>query len=863
MAWQVLLCAAGLLITAPALALADSARFDIAAQPLPAALKAFATQAHMQLLYQYNAVRNAHGNAVSGDLEKHTALEQLLRNTGLEALYSSDSEVTIRPVKTSTQTMGISDAGTRDDPSAVQGELPAGRMRLAQVDQGSSSNPAPAAKGKPDETASENKPTQLEEVTVTATKTGETSLQATPLAITAFTADQLSQRAIQNVSGIAANTPGLELTDLSGYSQLFIRGVGSNTVYVGSDPSSTINIDGVYQARPLTLISDFLDVDRVEVLKGPQGTLYGRNSVGGTVNVISRAPSDSETGEVQLSAGNYGEFGLQAYMSGPLGDSGVLGSLAVSRLTHDDYLENVSTGGGLENADHYAARGQLLFPLGSEVSLILRGNYAYAADALGGDPKLLEPDHVPLDDSVLGDYFKISTNQPAFSILKEYGFSADLSFHPSNDLTVKSLTAYQAFSDSIGLDADSSSLNLFYTTQTPIRQHQFSEELNANGNWNALTYVAGAYYFTENDAEPLYLAIPAYGVSDVNIGKVVDTSEALYGQTEYHFTSKLSAIVGLRYTHETKDYDQSNMYHASGSLDPAAEVAAPVIGPPFFPPPFAISTSRSYSAWTPKFGLNFWPQDNVLTYASITKGFKSGGFDFGSPTAADATRGYNPEYLWAYELGVKSDWLDHRLRLNVDGFLYHYSDMQVEVFVPPANAVTENAATARLEGVEAELAARPVQPLELYVTVAYLHAHYLSFPAAYVTGFGTFNATGQTLNYAPEWSSGVGATYHFDLLSRHGSEYVGVDYHAQSREYFTPANGGVGGVTDYGQQQEGYGVLGARLGWNSSDSRWNVAVIGLNLTNRQYVTGTVNYTAAIAGRPGDPRTVRGQFSYKF
>jgi hypothetical protein len=285
MAWQVLLCAAGLLITAPALALADSARFDIAAQPLPAALKAFASQAHMQLLYQYNAVRNAHGNAVSGDLEKHSALEQLLRNTGLEAVYSSDSEVTIRLIKTSAQTTGISDAGTRADTSGVQGAPPAGRVRLAQVDQGSSSNPAPVAKG--NEIASETKLAQLEEVTVTATKTGETSLQATPIAITAFSADQLAQRAIQNVSGIAANTPGLELTDLSGYSQLFIRGVGSNTVYVGSDPSSTINIDGVYQARPLTLVSDFLDVDRVEVLKGPQGTLYGRNSVGGTVNVIS------------------------------------------------------------------------------------------------------------------------------------------------------------------------------------------------------------------------------------------------------------------------------------------------------------------------------------------------------------------------------------------------------------------------------------------------------------------------------------------------------------------------------------------------------------------------------------------------
>jgi iron complex outermembrane recepter protein len=703
----------------------------------------------------------------------------------------------------------------------------------------------------------------LQEVVVTATKTGETSLQNTPLAITAFTAEQLQQRGILNVNGIAGNTPGLQLTDLSGYSQLFIRGVGSNTVYVGSDPSSTINVDGVYQARPLTFTTDFLDIDRVEVLQGPQGTLYGRNSVGGTVNIISRAPSSTATGEMQLSGGNYGEFGLQGYVSGPLGDSGILGSLAVSRLTHDFYLDNVSTGGGLENADHYAVRGQLLFPLGSQASLLVRGFYAYAADALGGDPKLLVADGVPLDDSVLGNYFKVSTNLPAYSTLKQYGFNGEFTVKPSDTLTVKSLTAYQAFSDSLGIDADSSSLNVLYTQQTPIRQHQFSEELNATGNWNQLTYVAGAYYFTENDAEPLYLALPGYGVSDINLGKVVDQSEAIYSQVEWHFTTQLSAILGLRYTHETKDYNQSNMYHASGSLDPAEEAAAPVIGAPFFPDPFVVSTSRSDHAWTPKFGFNYKPTEDLLTYVSITKGFKSGGFDFGSPTAADATQGYNPETLWDYEIGMKSDWLDHRLRVNADAFLYHYSDMQVEVFVPPANAITENAATARIEGVDLQVQARPIRALDLYANLAYLHARYTSFPNAYVTGFGTFDASGKALNFAPDWSATLGATYNFDLLRGYGSEYLGVDYRFQSRVFFTPANDGVGPTTDYPQQQGDYQVLGARAGWTSSDGRWKLAFIGQNLTNRQYITGTVNYGVGIAGRPGDPRTYRGEISFKF
>jgi iron complex outermembrane receptor protein len=702
----------------------------------------------------------------------------------------------------------------------------------------------------------------LQEVTVTATKTGETSAQATPLALTVFTADQLSQHAIMNIEGISANTPGVELTDLSGYTQLFIRGIGSNTVYVGSDPSSTLYIDGVYQARPLTFTTDFLDVERVEVVKGPQGTLYGRNAVGGAINVISRTPSATPTGELQLSAGNYGEFGAQGYVSGPLGDSGIRGSLALSRYTHDFYLENVSTGGGVENADRYGARGQLLIPFGSATTLTLRGNYAYSSDAFGGDPKLLVPIGVPLDDSILGNYRKVALDQPAYSTFKQYGIAADLVVRPSDTVTLRSLTAYQDFWGRLGLDADSSSINMLYTIEDPIRQHQFSQELNLNATWNALTYVLGAYYFTENDAEPLTVEVPIAGISNLNSGKVVVESAALYGQAEYHVTSKLSVIAGLRYTHESKDYNQWNSWHASAAFDPAQDAAAPVLGPPFLPPAFAVSPSRSWSASTPKFGINFSPADNVFTYASATRGFKSGGFDFGSPTAELATTGYNPEYLWAYEVGLKSDWLQHRLRVNVDAFLYDYSDMQVEVFVPPANAITQNAATSRIKGVDLEVAARPVAALDLHASVAWLHARYLSFPQAYVNPFGTFDASGNVLNQAPDWAYSAGASYTVGLGSR-GSVFAGFDYAGQSRVFFTPANNGVGSVTGYPQQQEGYGVLSARLGWNSADNRWNFAVIGLNLTQRQYVTGTVNYGAGVAGRPGDPRTVRGQLTYKF
>jgi iron complex outermembrane recepter protein len=702
----------------------------------------------------------------------------------------------------------------------------------------------------------------LEEVVVTATKTGATNLQDTPLAIQAFTAEQLAVRGIQNISGVAPYTPGVQLSDLTGYSQLFIRGVGSNTVFIGSDPSSTVQLDGIYLARPLTYLMDFIDVDQVEVLKGPQGTLYGRNSVGGTMNVTSRAPSTTPTGELQVSGGNYNAFGLQGYLSGPITDSGILGSIAFNRARHSPYLDNVSTGGGVENEDHYGARGQLLFPLGSTTSLTLRGDYEYSNDSLGGAPKLLVHDGVPLDDSVLGNYHKVSLNLPNLTTLRTYGVAADFKAQPYDDFTIRSLTAYRHLSGSMDTDADASSLNVLRTLISPIKEQQLSEELDFNGKTDRLTYVYGLYYFHEDDAEPLTLSVPAFHVSNIVRGSLRDESEAVFGQLEYHFTQKISAIAGLRYTYETKHYSAASKWTLSDSFDPTIAAAAPVIGPPFFAPPFAISTSRSYNALTPKFGLNYRPTDNLLVYASATRGFKSGGFDYGAPDAADAMRGFQPEYLWSYEIGVKSDWLDKRVRLNADAFLYRYSNLQVEVFVPPANAVTENAAAARIEGLETELTVRPIPELTLYANLAWLHARYTSYPGAYVTKFGAFNASGKALDHAPNFTTVFGGTY-TAKLGNIGSAFLGADYHWQSQVFFTPANAGVGTVTNYPEQQASYGILSARVGWASADEHWTAAVIGSNLTNRDYITGTVSYGVGISGRPGDPRLVRAQMAYRF
>jgi len=802
-----------------ATSLAEPVKFDIPAQDLASALIAFSNQSHIQVTVGPDAASGRTAPAVAGAMEPTEALQRLIGN-GLSYEFVDPKTVVVRRLQRASM--------TADPPRA---------------------DPPPPGQA-------------LEEIVVTATKTGATALQSTPIAITSFTSRQLDTRAIDNITGLVSYTPGLQISDLSGYAQLYIRGVGSNTVYIGSDPSTTVHLDGVYLARPLSYFTDFLDVEDIEVLRGPQGTLYGRNSVGGTILINSRKPSETPGGELQISVGNYGEYSIKGYITGPIADTGILGSLAVNRLAHDAYLYNISTGGGVEDQDTYGFRGQLLFPITDRGSLTVRADYSKEDDALGAYPKLLARTFSPLDNSILGDFHKVSMNLANETIEENYGFAADLKYQITDDIDFRSLSAFRSFRGSIMSDADSSALNFLHTTEGPIAERQYSEEVNLHGKFDALDLFLGGFYFRENDREPLTVAIfpPIFpvGVSHIQRPTLEDESYALFGQGEYHLTDQLSLIAGIRWTHESKDYRLSDFWTISTSFDPAVAETGPL-----FPiPAFNVNANRSASAWTPKFGINYKPVDNILLYVSATRGFKSGGFDYGAPDAIDASRGYSPEYLWSYEIGAKTDWLDRRLRLNVDGFYYDYTDLQVELFVPPANAITENAATAEVKGIEAEFEALPLPELNLFLNVAYLDATYSKYPAAFTTAFGAFDASGKFLNHAPEWSITVGGTYTWDI-GDWGSIYAGADFHFQTTEFFTPANDGVNGVSGYIEKQGPFGLLNARIGWDSEDRLWGAAFIMNNLTDRDYITGTASYGAAIAGRPGDPRTFRAEVTRKF
>jgi len=395
----------------------------------------------------------------------------------------------------------------------------------------------------------------LDDIIVTASKTGASKLQDTPLAVTAFNADTLERTGIKDVRDLASLTPNLQVTQNSSFSQVYIRGIGSNNVFAGSDPSSTIHLDGVYLARPASYLANFLDVERIEVLRGPQGTLYGRNSVGGTINVISRKPTDDLTARAQLSYGNYGFVRGEAYVSGRIVADKVAASLSMIRSKRDGYLKNVAPGvGDADSENSFGARGQVRITPSTPLEIIVRADYVHSDDSVGSYIKLLQATADPLSNSVLGDFHKIAANIRPWANRRQWGTAAEINYDLSDSLQFKSLTAYRESRLVQVGDTDATALNIRRTDQFE-NQHQLSQEFNLTGHAGGLTYIGGLYYFKEHiDVSSTVTTFPTLAV---NYSPTVSTEAlAAFGQVTYAFTDTLSVTGGLRYTREHKTFDQ-------------------------------------------------------------------------------------------------------------------------------------------------------------------------------------------------------------------------------------------------------------------------------------------------------------------
>lgn len=656
-------------------------------------------------------------------------------------------------------------------------------------------------------------PEALEEVVVTAEKR-ETNLQDTPVAVTAVTGETLRALGVSTLEDLQVFTPGVTITNDS-MAIVNIRGIGTSAFGVATDPSSTVHYDGVYIPRPTTSYQDMFDVERIELLRGPQGVLFGRNSAGGTLNITSRAPTSELEGILSATLGNYDRRTFSGSVSGPLGER-IRGRLTILKNDRDGIYDNPKTGEKYQDIDRFAARATLAIDLAENFDLTLRADYG--RDRETGYPSIRQsyPADLARAGATIprGEDELILDTRPRNNV--ENGGVSATATYVTVPVTLKSITAYRGSTVDQVLDVDATNLYLRNITLYE-RSRSFTQELQLSNNEpQRLEWIVGAFYLREKARDQLQILEPAraLGLPESNVTNAL----AAYGQATFRLTDRLRVTGGARYSYEEKDFAYRVL---SGGVDVGGEAA-----------------KASWRAWTPKVGIQYDVSEDVMAYASITRGFKSGGFQLGDG------RPFRPEYIWSYEGGVKSMFWDRRVRANLSVFYYDYTDLQVVEYINGV-ATTTNAGKATLKGGELEVTVRPVRGLDLNATAAYLDAEYDRF---FDNGV---SLAGNTLPNAPRWNLTGAAQYRWEFVDGHSLTLRG-DIAWRDRVQFKPNN-----LRQF--SGEPYTLLNARATFATAGDVWEVAVFGRNLTDERYATyKTVGTDATGVSNPALPLAVYGE-----
>lgn len=671
----------------------------------------------------------------------------------------------------------------------------------------------------------ESRPEEVEDIIVTAERR-ESSLQDTPVSVTAMSGDTMEAIGIRNLEDFQFFVPGISVTN-DALAIVNIRGIGTSAFGVATDPSSTVHYDGVYIPRPTTSYQDLYDVDRVELLRGPQGVLFGRNSAGGTLLITSRAPSDEFEGTVSLTLGNYDRRTLSGTVSGPLGE-GVRGRLTVLRNRRDGIYRDPVNRRRYQNDNTYAARATLAFEPSDALEIVIRGDYSREDET--GYPSVRES--YPQEFRDAGAYIPASRRELALNTrpvndVEAWGLSATANYD-FGPVTLRSITAYRGSRVAQVLDVDSTTLFL-RDIAFDERSRSFTQEIQLLSNGGGpLQWIVGAFYLNERGRDRIQILEPARRLSIPEDN--VTNAYALFGQATYSLTDAFRVTAGLRYSYERKNFG-FEVFLGDVSVDG---------GRP----------SASWSSFTPRLAVEYDLAPDVLAYASASRGFKSGGFQLGDG------RPFLPESLWSYEVGIKSFLLDRRVRLNVGAFYYDYTNLQVVEYVNGV-ATTTNAGQATLTGAEVELTARLLPGFTVNSSVAYLDARYDVFFDQGVS------LAGNRLPNAPVWNVTFGAQYELDLGGI-GRLTLRGDTAYRSRVFFKANNDPLFG-------NDGYFLVNGRIGLILPGDRWEVAIYGRNLTDTRYATyrtvgtdttGVSNPTLPLAVF-GEPRQYGLQLRYSF
>lgn len=675
----------------------------------------------------------------------------------------------------------------------------------------------------------------LEEVVVTARKREE-NLQTAPVSVAAFTAAALQRQGIDTLVDLGSRVPNLSMISGQGgggtQTQVSIRGVGQSDFILTSDQSVGVYVDGVYFPRSMGAALDLVDIERIEVLRGPQGTLFGRNTTAGAIQIISAPPEDAFLAKAELTAGSFNRLDFKGSLNMPLGER-VASRISLASLNQDGYgtrLFDKTDGADTDVlAGRAAFRAELTDSLQADLILDYSRKRGYAGlerlvNIDPTDPNLafynsflasqgLPPADARFITSDVHDTWAGSRNQDD----NEMG-GASLTFDWSGaTLHFKSITAWRSLQVHSGYDFDGTPYPLAEQALN-LDQEQISQEFQLSGDalGGRLQWLTGLFYFGEDAQDrqdiPFYQPVIATGggsfvrvpggFSFTSFISQETNSYAAYGQGTYRFTDKWSVTAGLRYTDEEKILDSS----LTGA---------------FLRPPGTVSDS--WSDLSPRLGFEYRISDRAMTYVSASRGFRSGGFN-GRNTSPNPPQSFDPETIWAYELGLKTETDDRRLRFNSALFYYDYSDFQ-GLTLDSFSGITitvGNIAKVEMYGAEFDVAARPTESLQLSLAAGYTH-HDIAEVAA---GAQITIRPDTRLINAPEWTATAAIDYTL-AAGKTGDIDLHLDYGWKSEiEFFLP------NYPDEGQSA--YGVLNARVGFAPAGRSWRVEVFGDNLTDEEY-----------------------------
>lgn len=842
---------------------------SLPAQSVAESLVDLSEQIDVLLLFPYKVANSLNANPVDGKYTLPQVLEIMLKGTGYSGGLSKKGVLMISLEKSETED------DQEEDKMKTKKSLLASAMAFLFASGGNSAQVEAAEGAQKDEGSG----LALEEVIVTAQRR-EQSLQDTPITVQSFGAEELSARAVVNIESVAQYVPNINIGPAARGggigSSIYIRGIGQTFNRSSRDPGVGMYIDDVYNASSIGGLVDLLDVAQIEILKGPQGTLYGKNTIGGAVKITTRKPSENLEGSLSLTVGDFDRFDVKTFLNVPLSDQ-LFAKVSLLSRKRDGHVESIVDGTDFGDDNTKAASVQFRWLPSDDVTVDFSVD-GTSLDNNGGAQKLfaVNPSGTqanqinqliaaglvtgPMIDNNLivnDDYDNSSTGVKGFDY-EGWGVGLNVAWEV-NGMTVKSITSFRKFDAEALQDFDTTPLTLLDTSSERDNE-AFTQEFNISGLAfdDRMDWLVGLYYFDQTafqnsmnvfapDLLLLDQLVPPQNPVDFSaIGGFTQDTEsfAVFTHMNYRLTDQWSLTFGLRYTDEEKTLDTRRV----NGLFTSMFVQDPGI-------------SDSWTNTQPKIGLQYDMNEDAMIYASVAKGFKSGGFNDRPRSAAEdpiyqGLRPYDPEEVLSYELGIKSEWFDNRLRVNAALFFIDYEDVQIgEVVVNTGNGrfreVLQNAGEAESKGFEMDFVYLLNENFTLNGSLGILDAEFKKGPDSGLVVEGTPLAQAPDLSYTLglAYSNQVGAG---ELSAR--IDYSWRDDHRLNND-----------ERNIVLEQDAYDLINASLSY--AYENWVFSVFGTNLGDEFYAKSGSESLYSCCGTanidPARPREFGVSVKYSF